>query len=97
MSDPKTVEVLSRYKATRKNSQEYLGTHLEEIPKYPSFFSGRGLEPRSSVSSVGFLHSEAKAKEPNDSSTFYRKNGIAIQQIESEVIQQNLECADIAY
>ena len=90
MSDPKTVEVLSRYKAARRLSQEHNGTHLEESPKYPSFYSGRGLEPRDTANTVGFLHSKGISSESTtDSDTrFHRTNGIAMNHIENEVKNQ---------
>ena len=90
MSDPKTVEVLSRYKADAKRApQEYNGTHLEESPKYPSFYSGRGLEPRESASTVGFMHTQGIKDSPTESDTkFHRTSGIAMKQVENEVKNQ---------
>ncbi|QDZ17834.1 hypothetical protein HOP50_01g03410 [Chloropicon primus] len=93
MSDAKTVEVLSRYKADAKRAgpQEYNGTHLEESPKYPSFYSGRGLDPRESANTVGFMHSQGISQK--DSSTesggrHHRTSGIAMKQVENEVKNQ---------
>ena len=94
MSDSKTVEVLSRYKGAKMSPQEHNGTHLEESPKYPSFYSGRGLEPRELANSVGFLtemHSkEIKQNEAKvESETrFHRTYGIAMKHVENEVKNQ---------
>ena len=102
MSDSKTVELLSRYKPAKKAAQEYIGTHLEQSPKYPSFYSGRGLEPRHASNSVGFLLEPEKDEKPeagvDDERTpynykvppfgrFHRKSGIAMVQVENEVGQ----------
>ena len=92
MSDPKTVEVLSRYKASaKKGPQEHNGTHLEESPKYPSFYAGRGLEPRESANTIGFLHSKEHLQKESEIETetrHYRTSGIAMKQVENEVKNQ---------
>lgn len=56
MSDPKTVETLQRYKGRAQGDRgaSWQGTHHEPIAKYPSFYTGKGLERGTAAGDVGW-------------------------------------------
>jgi len=56
MSDPKTVETLQRYKGQAQGDRgaSWQGTHHEPIAKYPSFYTGKGLERGTAAGDVGW-------------------------------------------
>ena len=56
MSDPKTVEMLQRYKGQAQGDRgaSWQGTHHEPIAKYPSFYTGKGLERGTAAGDVGW-------------------------------------------